>query len=173
MNDIIRNMTERRSVRAYKPDQVPKDLLDQVLEAGRWAPSGMGRQPVLFIAVQNKTVRDELSRMNAAVMGGNNDPFYGAPTVILVLVDAAAGTGVEDGALALGNMLNAAYSLGLGCCWIHRAHEMFDSAEGKDLLRKWGVEGNYRGVGCCILGYPADGFPAPKPRKEGNVLYIG
>ncbi len=173
MNDIIRNMTERRSVRAYKPDQVPKDLLDQVLEAGRWAPSGMGRQPVLFIAVQNKTVRDELSRMNAAVMGGNNDPFYGAPTVILVLVDAAAGTGVEDGALALGNMLNAAYSLGLGCCWIHRAHEMFDSAEGKDLLRKWGVEGNYRGVGCCILGYPADSFPAPKPRKEGNVLYIG
>ena len=173
MNDIIRNMTERRSVRAYKPDQVPKDLLDQVLEAGRWAPSGMGRQPVLFIAVQNKTVRDELSRMNAAVMGGNNDPFYGAPTVILVLVDAAAGTGVEDGALALGNMLNAAYSLGLGCCWIHRAHEMFDSAEGKDLLRKWGVEGNYRGVGCCILGYPADSFPAQKPRKEGNVLYIG
>lgn len=173
MNDIIRNMTERRSVRAYKPDQVPKDLLDQVLEAGRWAPSGMGRQPVLFIAVQNKSVRDELSRMNAAVMGGNNDPFYGAPTVILVLVDAAAGTGVEDGALALGNMLNAAYSLGLGCCWIHRAHEMFDSAEGKDLLRKWGVEGNYRGVGCCILGYPADSFPAPKPRKEGNVLYIG
>lgn len=173
MNDIIRNMTERRSVRAYKPDQVPKDLLDQVLEAGRWTPSGMGRQPVLFIAVQNKTVRDELSRMNAAVMGGNNDPFYGAPTVILVLVDAAAGTGVEDGALALGNMLNAAYSLGLGCCWIHRAHEMFDSAEGKDLLRKWGVEGNYRGVGCCILGYPADSFPAPKPRKEGNVLYIG
>ena len=173
MNDIIRNMTERRSVRAYKPDQVPKDLLDQVLEAGRWAPSGMGRQPVLVIAVQNKTVRDELSRMNAAVMGGNNDPFYGAPTVILVLVDAAAGTGVEDGALALGNMLNAAYSLGLGCCWIHRAHEMFDSAEGKDLLRKWGVEGNYRGVGCCILGYPADSFPAPKPRKEGNVLYIG
>ena len=173
MNDIIRNMTERRSVRAYKPDQVPKDLLDQVLEAGRWAPSGMGRQPVLFIAVQNKTVRDELSRMNAAVMGGNNDPFYGAPTVILVLVDAAAGSGVEDGALALGNMLYAGYSLCLGCCWIHRAHEMFDSAEGKDLLRKWGVEGNYRGVGCCILGYPADSFPAPKPRKEGNVLYIG
>ncbi len=172
MNEVIRNLMERRSVRAYQDKQVPEDMLKEILEAGRWAPSGMNRQPVLFIAVQDKETRDTLSRMNAAVMGNSGDPFYGAPTVILVLVDKSAGTGVEDGALALGNMLNAAYSLGLGSCWIHRAKEMFESEEGKALLHKWGVQGDYRGVGCCILGYPADGFPAAKPRKEGNVLII-
>lgn len=172
MNETIRNLMERRSVRAYTEKQVPEEVLNEILEAGRFAPSGMNRQPALFIAVQDKETRDTLSRMNAAVMGNSGDPFYGAPTVVLVLVEASVGTGVEDGALAMGNMLNAAYSLGLGSCWIHRAKEMFESEEGKALLRKWGVQGEYRGVGCCILGYPADGFPAAKPRREGNVLYI-
>lgn len=172
MNDAIRILNERVSVRNYKEEQITREELDTVLEAGKNAPTGMNRQSPVFIAVQNKKVRDELSALNASVMDREGDPFYGAPTVICVLVKEGIITNIEDGSLALGNMLNAAYALGLGACWIHRCKQMFESEYGKKMLSEYGLEG-YVGVGCCILGYPADGFPEKKIRKADYAVYVG
>ncbi len=150
---------------------VAKEALEQIVRAGTYAPTGMNRQSPLVIAVQNKEVRDRLSRMNAAVLGTDSDPFYGAPTVVVVLADANSPHAVQDGSLVMGNMLNAAKAIGLGSCWVNRAKEVFDSAEGKSLLAQWGVEGDVIGVGNCILGYP-DENPAMKPRKPDYIRYI-
>ena len=167
------NLKNRRSIRRYKADQVPDELLDQVLEAGIYAASGMNTQGVRLVAVRDRETRDLLSKWNAAVMGSTSDPFYGAPCVVVVLADPDLyGGWVEDGALALGNMMNAAYSLGLGSCWIHRAKQVFDSPEGKALLEQWGLPTHLRGVGNCILGYPACDHPSPAPRKDGRIVKI-
>ena len=170
MNDIIQAMKDRRSIRKYQDKPVPRELIEQVIEAGLWAPSGQGQQPVIIVAVTNKELRDQLAAANAAVMGGSGDPFYGAPVVLVVLADRSRGTRVCDGSLALGNMMLAASSLGLGSCWIHRAQEVCDEPAFKELLAKLGVEGDYEGVGNCILGWPAE-EPAPKPRREGRVFW--
>jgi len=171
MNETLQTLKNRKSTKAYTQRQVPDALLNAVLEAGLYAPSGMNNQQVIAVAVRDKETRDQLSRMNAAVMGAENDPFYGAPCVIVVLSDPQRRTWVEDGSLVMGNLMNAAQSLGLGSCWIHRAKEMFDSDEGKELLRKWGVPETYRGVGNCILGEAAK-EPEAKPRKEGRIIKI-
>lgn len=168
MQEIFKN---RRSVRKFKPEQVPDDLLDAVLEAGIYAPSAMNNQKTVLVAVRDKETRDQLSRMNAAVMGAERDPFYEAPCVIVVLANPEVGTWLEDGSLVLGNLMNAAYTLGLGSCWIHRAQPMFDSPEGKALLKKWGLPETMKGVGNCILGFP-DQEPAPKPRAEGRIVKV-
>ena len=168
MHELLKN---RRSIRRYKPDQVPEDLLDAVLEAGLYAPTGMNRQNVVMVAVRDKATRDQLSRMNAAVMGTTNDPFYGAPCVIVVLGDANNYPVVENGSLVLGNLMNAAYEAGLGSCWIHRARQMFETEEGKALLRKWGLPDTLIGVGNCILGYP-DEAPEAKPRLPGRIVKV-
>ena len=174
MNDAVRNLMERRSIRAYTDRQVSDELLDIVLSAGIHAPSGMNTQGVRLVAVRDRQTRDLLSKLNAAVMGTDRDPFYGAPCVVVVLADPEIyGGWVEDGALALGNMMNAAHALGLGSCWIHRARQVFDSPEGKELLQKWGLPGHLRGVGNCILGFPACDHPDPAPRKDGRILFIG
>lgn len=171
MNQAIETLKNRCSAKKYLPAQVPDDLLDAVLEAGLYAPSGMNQQKVVAVAVRDKETRDQLSRMNAQVMGATNDPFYGAPCVIVVLSDPERNTWVEDGSLVMGNMMNAATALGLGSCWIHRAREMFDSQEGKTLLQRWGLPTHLRGVGNCILGY-ADGEPVRKPRAEGRIVKV-
>ncbi len=171
MNETLLTLKTRVSVRSYKPEQISKEELDIVLEAGKFAPTGMNRQTPVFIAVRDKKIRDELSTLNASFMSREGDPFYGAPTVICVLVKEGINTNVEDGSLALGNMMNAAASIGLGSCWIHRCKEMFESAYGKDLLKKLGLDG-YRGVGCCILGYPDGPLPAVKQRKDDYVYYV-
>lgn len=165
------NLKNRRSVRKYKPEQVSDAHLDAILEAGLYAPSGMNTQNAYMVAVRDKETRDQLSRMNAAVMGTDNDPFYGAPCVVVVLVEPERYTAVEDGSLVLGNLMNAAYEAGVGSCWIHRAKQMFESDEGKALLRKWGLREDLIGVGNCILGYPAEN-PAPKPRREGRIVKV-
>ena len=165
------NLKNRRSIRRYKPEQVSEELLDAVLEAGLYAASGMNTQNTVMVAVRDKETRDRLSRMNAEVMGTQNDPFYGAPCVIVVLVDPERYTCVEDGSLVMGNLMQAAFDAGLGSCWIHRAQQMFDSEEGKALLREWGLPESLRGVGNCILGY-ADEAPAPKPRREGRIVKV-
>jgi len=169
---MLENLKNRRSIRKYQPRQVSEELLDAVLEAGLYAASGMNTQNTVMVAVRDKETRDQLSRMNAEVMGTQSDPFYGAPCVIVVLVDPERYTWIEDGSLVMGNLMQAAYEAGLGSCWIHRAKQMFDSAEGKALLRKWGLPENLKGVGNCILGYP-DEEPAAKPRKEGRIVKIG
>ena len=168
---MYEDLLTRRSVRKYSDRPVEDEKLDKVLTAGLYAPTGMNNQLPVLVAVRDKATRDELSRMNAAVMGTSGDPFYGAPCVIVVLSDPERMTWVEDGSLVLGNLMNAAHSLGLGSCWIHRAKECFDTLEGKKLLRAWGVPENYRGVGNCILGYAAE-EPKAKPRKSGRIIKI-
>lgn len=172
MNAAIENMIGRRSVRSFQKKQIAPEELEQILTAAKYAPTGMDRQHVLYVAVQEEETLNVLRRMNGAIMGrADMDPYYGAPTIVLVLVDENVSTRVEDGSLALGNMMNAAHSLGVGSCWIHRAREMFDSAEGKALLKKWGIEGNYQGVGGCALGYPDGPLKTPSERKE-KVVYV-
>lgn len=172
MYEAMNNLLTRRSIRRYTTEQVPDDLLDQVLEAGLYAPTGMNKQNIVMVAVRDKETRDQLSRLNAAVMGSQSDPFYGAPCVIVVLGNAVAYPIVENGSLVLGNLMNAAHAAGLGSCWIHRAQQVFDTPEGKELLKKWGLPETLRGVGHCILGYPAE-EPDPKPRLEGRIVKIG
>ena len=170
MNEALKVLTERRSCRSYKPDPIPAEILDQILEAGTFAATGMGKQSPIMIAVTDRKTRDQLSKMNADVMGASNDPFYGAPVVIVVLADRAVPTYLYDGSLVMGNLMNAAHSLGIASCWIHRAKEEFDSAEGKAILKDLGIEGDYEGIGHCILGYAAQETKTSAPRKE-NYLY--
>lgn len=172
MNEVIKCIVERRSIRKYKPDQISEEQLQQILEAGKYTASGMGRQPVRFVVVQDQETIAQLSRMNAAVMGKDIDPFYGAPTVIVVLSNKSASTYFEDGCLAMGNLMNAAHAVGVDSCWIHRAKQVFDSEEGKALLAKWGIEGEYQGIGHCVLGYRDCEYPEPAARKEDMVVRI-
>ena len=170
MSEIIEAMKGRRSVRAYT-DEVPSDeLIGEVVEAGLWAASGIGRQSPVIVAVTSRELRDRLSAMNAEIMGRpGTDPFYGAPVVLVVLARRDVPTHVYDGSLVMGNLMLAAHALGLGSCWIHRAKEEFDTDEGKAILAELGLEGDYEGIGHCILGYAAE-VPEPKPRLEGRVL---
>ena len=172
MNESLKTLIERRSCRSYKPDPIPAKILDQILEAGTYAATGMGKQSPIMIAVTDKETRDRLSRMNAAVMGASNDPFYGAPVVIIVLANRAVPTYLYDGSLVMGNLMNAAHALGIASCWIHRAKEEFESAEGKAMLKELGIEGDYEGIGHCILGYAAQESNAPAPRKEKYIYRI-
>ena len=151
---------------------VPDELLQEIAKAGSYAPTGMGRQSPVIVVVKDKTTRDKLSELNAKVMGKDMDPFYGAPVVIAVLADKNRPTYVYDGSLVLGNLQLAAHDLGLGSCWIHRAKEVFASPEGQELLRSWGIKGDYEGIGHCIVGY-AEGEPAAaKPRKDDYIIYV-
>ncbi len=172
MTDPIKNMTTRTSVKAYKPEMPPQELIDRIIEAGTFAPTGMNRQSPIIIEVTDKATRDMLSELNAQVMGGKGDPFYGAPAVLAVLADKSAGTYIYDGSLVMGNLLNAAHAVGLGACWIHRAKEVFGTEQGSALLEKLGITGDYEGIGFCIVGYPAGEVPAPKPRKDNWVYKI-
>lgn len=169
MNEVIRALKERRSIRSYRTEQVREEDLQQILEAATYAPSGMGAQPVILVAVQDPATIARLSQLNAAVMGTKTDPFYGAPTVVVVLADQSCATWLEDGSLAMGNLMLAAHALGLGSCWVHRAREVFAGAEGQELLRQWGIQGNYAGVAHCLLGYPDGPLPEPKPRREHRI----
>jgi nitroreductase len=169
--DQMSILLNRRSVRVYSPKQVPDEKLDAILQAGLYAPSAMNNQKVIMVAVRDKATRDKLSKMNAAVMNSSDDPFYGAPCVIVVLADPERFTCVEDGSLVMGNLMNAAFEQELGSCWIHRASEMFDSPEGKELLKKWGLPETLRGIGNCVIGY-AEENPAPRERLEGRILKV-
>lgn len=171
-NPVLENLKTRRSVRKYLPRQVEREKLDLVLEAGTYAPTGMGMQSPVIVAVQDPQTIEKLARMNAGIMGRDGNPYYGAPTVLLVLADRERGTRVEDGSCVLQNMMLAAHSLGLGSCWIHREREMFDSDEGKALLAQWGITQPLCGVGALALGYPDGELPQPKPRKEGYVVKV-
>ena len=173
MNKVLKDLKERRSVRRYLSRPVEQEKLEAILESGLYAPSAMGRQSVAMVLLREKEEIEELSRLNAAVMGTDSDPFYGAPAVIVVLADPAATNewnAAADGALAMGNLMNAAWSLGVASCWINRAKEVFASEQGKALLRKWGLPETLIGVGNCILGYAEGEIPCPAPRREGRVI---
>ena len=170
--EFLDMLLTRRSVRAYKPDPVPTALLEEVLRAGTYAPTGGGRQSPVLVAVTDKAARDEISRLNAAVMGKDTDPYYGAPVLVLALADPASSTWVEDASCALENMMLAAHALGLGSVWVHREREIFDSEAGKALLRAWGLPETLRGGGSIALGYASGPAPAPAPRKDGYIVRV-
>lgn len=170
MAETLKTLKTRRSCRSYKPDLIEEEKLNAIIEAGTYAATGMGKQSPIIIAVTDKAMRDKLSAMNAAVMGADMDPFYGAPELLIVLADKNIGTYLYDGSLVMGNMMNAAADLGIGSCWIHRAKEEFESEEGKAILKNLGIEGDYEGIGHLILGYPAEAAKEPAQRK-GNYIY--
>ncbi len=172
MNEIIKAMKERRSIRRFKPDMPKKAALEQIIEAGLYAASGMGKQGAIIVAVTNKEMRDRLARDNAAVMGREGDPFYGAPAILIVLADKRVPTSLYDGSLVMGNLMLAAHALGLGSIWIHRAKQEFETPEYKQLLSDLGIEGEWEGVGHCAIGYADMPLPAPAPRKDGRVYWI-
>lgn len=174
MNDVIRAMEERRSIRKFKSDMPPAEDLDKIIEAGLYAPSGIGKQSSIIIAVTDKEMRDKLSEANRAIGGWGDgfDPFYGAPAILIVLADKACPTYLYDGSLVMGNLMNAAYSLGLGSIWIHRAKEEFQKDEWKALLKDLGIEGDYEGIGHCAVGYMEGELPEPPARNDGRVFYV-
>lgn len=171
--EAIENMLTRRSVKGFDTERMPEQsVIDKILEAGTYAPTGMGRQSPVIVEITNKQVRNRLSELNAEVLGTKADPFYGAPVVLAVLADKSLHTYIYDGSLVIGNMLLAAHALGIGACWIHRAKEIFSSDEGKRMLAAWGINGDYEGIGFCVLGY---GIKEPKkaaPRKENYIVKV-
>lgn len=173
MTETQQNIITRRSIRKYKPDMIPKETIDRIIEAGTYAATGMGKQSPIIIAVTNKEMRDKLSKMNAEIMGTPEmDPFYGAPVALIVLADKARPTYLYDGSLVMGNLMLAAHDEGIGSCWIHRAKEEFERPQGKEILKSLGIEGDYEGIGHCILGYIDGEEPKAAPRKENYVYYI-
>lgn len=174
VNETLRVLESRRSCRKFKSDMITDDELNSVIKAGTYAPSGRGMQSPIIIAVTNKKIRDMLADENNRIAGGKEgfDPFYGAPVVLIVLADRKIPTYIYDGSLVMGNMLNAAESLGLGGIWIHRAREEFESDFGKGILKDLGIYGDYEGIGFCCLGYRDGEIPRALPRKENYTYYI-
>ena len=174
MNETLKVLESRRSCRKFKPDMVKKEELDAIIKAGTYSATGMGKQSPIIIAVTNKELRDSLAEENRKIGGWAEgfDPFYGAPVILIVLADKAVPTHIYDGSLVMGNLMNAAESLGVGSIWIHRAKEEFNSEFGKSILKKLGIEGEYEGIGHCALGYAAAPANAAAPRKENYVYYV-
>lgn len=172
ITEALNNMKARRSCRAFTSQMPSHELIAAVCEAGTYAPTGRGKQSPIILAVTDKTLRDRLSRMNAAIMGTSSDPFYGAPVVLVVLADRTVPTYLYDGCAVLCQLANAAHAAGLDSCWIHRAKEEFDSPEGKALLADLGIEGDYEGIGHIVLGYRAKELPPALPRKADYVHWV-
>lgn len=174
MSAVLENMKSRRSVRKFKPDMVPQEILDQITEAGLYAASGMGRQATIMLQVTNKELRDKIAKMNQEIGGWKDgfDPFYGAPIMIIVLAKKDVPTRVYDGSLVMGNLMLAAHELGVDSCWIHRAKEEFETEWGKELLKSLGVEEEYEGIGHCALGYADGEYPQAAERKEHRIFKV-
>ena len=174
MNEVIKAMKERRSIRKFKAEMPPKADLKQIVEAGLYAANGRGKQAVITIAVTDKELRDKLSAVNNEIMGGpeGNDPFYGAPAILIVLANKEVPTAPYDGSLVMGNLMLAAHSLGLGSIWIHRAKEEFEMPEYQKLLKDLGIEGEWEGIGHCAVGYIDGENPAAAPRNDGRVFWV-
>ncbi len=170
MNETIKNLTTRRSIRKYANKAVSKQDIEAIIQAGLYAPTGMNRRSTLFLAVTDKDIIEKMSKLNARVMGVESDPFYGAPAVIVVFANRNVRTPVEDGSCAMANLMNAAFSLGIDSCWIHRAREVFESDEGRKLACSLGVPGEYIGIGNCILGYRDCELPVPLERTQKIIF---
>ncbi|MCR5252007.1 MAG: nitroreductase [Lachnospiraceae bacterium] len=174
MNETLKVLESRRSCRKFKKDMVNEEDLKAIIRAGTYAATGMGKQSPLIIAVTNKELRDQISEENRKIGGWDKgiDPFYGAPVILIVLAKKDVATHVYDGALVMGNLMNAAESLGVASIWIHRAKEEFESDFGKSILEKLGITDEYEGIGHCALGYAAEPAKAPAPRKDDYVYYL-
>ncbi len=172
MADTLTTLKTRRSCRAYKPEHVEEEKLNAIIEAGTYAATGMGKQSPIILVIKDQAIRDQLAKLNAAAMGMDIDPFYGAPELLVVLANKAMPTYIYDGSLVMGNMMNAAADLGVASCWVHRAKEEFESEEGKAILKQLGIEGDYEGIGNLILGYAAKPAGTAAPRKENYVYCV-
>jgi nitroreductase len=173
MEDILDVIISRRSTKKYKSEMIDKTLIDKVIKAGTYAPSGRNMQSPIIVAITNKEVRDNLSREIARLRGMDGfDPFYNAPVVLAVLADKTIFTHVYDGSCVMENMLLEAHSLGLGACWIHWAKELFDGEYGRGLIRSLGIDDNYEGIGSCIVGFPDMDIKNDIPRKDNYVYYV-
>ena len=172
MSKVLEEMKTRRSIRKFKPDMIPQDILDRIIEAGTFAANGRGAQNTIIIQVTNKEIRDEIAKKNADIMGSNTDPFYGAPVILIVLGKKDWPTHVYDGSLVMGNLMLAAHDLGIGSCWIHRAKEEFERPEYQQLLKKLGIEGEWEGIGHCAVGYIDGEAPKAAKRKDNRVFWI-
>ena len=174
MNETLKVLESRRSCRNFKSDMIKEDELKAILKAGTYAATGMGKQSPIIIAITDKKLRDDIAEENRKIGGWQEgfDPFYGAPVILVVLANKAVPTYIYDGSLVMGNLMNAAESLGVGSIWIHRAKEEFESDFGKDILKKRGVEGEYEGIGHCALGYAAEPARDAAPRKDNYVYCI-
>lgn len=174
MNEVLEQIKSRRSIRKFKPDMVPDDILNQIIEAGTYAASGMNKQATVIIAVTNKELRDKLSKENCKIGGWKEsfDPFYGAPAILIVLADKDWANYLYDGSLVMGNLMLAAHTLGIGSCWIHRARQEFEMPEWKEWLASIGIKGNYEGIAHCALGYADGEYPQTPPRKDGRIIYV-
>lgn len=173
MKETLADMKTRRSCRKYKPEQIKEEELSAILEAGTYAPTGIGAQSPIMVVVQDKETRDYLSTLNARELGNQSDPFYGAPTIVVVLAERSRRTYIDDGNMVIANLLNAAHAVGVDSCYIYRAREVFQTVEGKGLLEKWGIHGDYEGIGNVILGYGLpEGIKEAAPRKEGYIIRV-
>ena len=173
MNELLEQMKQRRSIRKYRQDMIPQDILEQIIEAGLYAANGMGYQNTIIIQVTNKELRNEISKLNCRIGGWKEgfDPFYGAPAILIVLAKKDWANRVYDGSLVMGNLMLAAHGLGIGSCWIHRAKEEFETEWGRGFLKSLGIEGEYEGIGHCALGYAENDSPKAPARKENRVFY--
>lgn len=171
-NEVLQNIKTRRSIRKYRPEQIKEEELQAVLEAGTYAPSGRGMQSPVLVAVQEPETMKQIVKMNAQVLGSDSNPYYGAPTVILVLAPGDRTTWLEDGSCVLDTMMLAAHSIGLSSCWIHREREMFETEEGKALMKKWGIPEGYKGIGALSLGYGDGELPKAPERKDGRIIMV-
>jgi len=193
MNETIKSIIERRSIRKFKPEQITDEELNLILMAGSYAPCAGGRQSPVMVVLQDKNIISKLGRMNRQIFYWNrkaikgivsdeqpsiadNDKipsaFYDAPTVITVFAPKAYPYGIQDGSVLIENMMIAAHSLGIGSCFIARASETFETDEGKEIIKDWNVSAEYLAIGHCILGYPEGNPPKAKPRKEFVVKRI-
>ena len=172
MAETLTTLKARRSCRAYKPEHIEEEKLNAILEAGTYAATGMGKQSPIILVIKDPEIRKKLTKLNAAAMGMDIDPFYGAPELVVVLANKDMPTYVYDGSLVMGNMMNAAADLGVASCWVHRAKEEFESEEGKAILKKLGIEGNWEGIGNLILGYAAKPTGEAAPRKADYVYTV-
>lgn len=172
MNDVIKVLTTRRSCKSFTSERVSDEIIDEITLCGTYAPTGKGQQSPIIVVVNDDETVSKLSKLNAKILGADIDPFYGAKTVLVVFADSTMMTYVEDGSLVMGNMLNAAHALGVGACWIHRAREMFLDEEGKALMKKWGIDEKYVGIGNCVIGCPTGVWKPEKPRKPDYVIKV-
>lgn len=172
MQETVQVLKTRRSCRKYRSKQIKKEELDAILEAGTYAPTGMGKQSPIIVVIKDQEMITKISKLNAAVMGITSDPFYAAPTLLVVFADRKVTTYIEDGTLVIGNMLNAAHAIGVDSCFIYRAKEEFETEEGKAILKKLGIKEDYIAIGNCVLGYAADGGISPAaPRKKDYIIW--
>lgn len=176
MNQTINDLKTRRSIRKFKDEQISDEDLKIILETGTYAPTGRGAQSPKIVVIQDEEKIKELSAWNRSFfpveVPEDLDPFYGAKTLLIVLADSEMPTWIEDGASVLAVLVNAAYAVGVGSCWIHRARDEFASPKGKELLNEWGIPERYEGVGHVVLGYADMEAPEPLPRKEDYIHFV-